>query len=168
MDWNWKNGYFFKFVQVCPCVLTETCLIHFISSNILPLEMLCFETVSVFMHDVASDSVPLNLWDLFTLFNHTIPYHTIPLPYHTIPYHTIPYHTITIPYHTIPYHTIPYHTITIPYHTIPYYTIPYHTIPLPYHYHTIPYHTIPYHTIPYRVFSSDNLFIKPSKLNSMN
>lgn len=37
----------------------------FISSNILPINLLYFETVLIFMHDVAHDSVPLNLKNLF-------------------------------------------------------------------------------------------------------
>ena len=37
--------------------------------------MLYFETVSVFMHDVAIDSVPPNVCDLLTLSNQIRPYH---------------------------------------------------------------------------------------------
>lgn len=37
----------------------------FISSNILPTNLLYFETALIFMHDVAHDSVPLNLKNLF-------------------------------------------------------------------------------------------------------
>jgi hypothetical protein len=92
----------------------------------------------------------------------TIPYHTntntntIPYQYHTIPYHTIPipyqyqyqYHTNTIPLHTnnntntipIPYHCIP---IPIQLHTIAqqWYALAMICIPIPYQYQ---YHTIPY------------------------
>lgn len=37
----------------------------FISSNILTINLLYFETVLIFMHDVVLDSVPLNLKNLF-------------------------------------------------------------------------------------------------------
>jgi hypothetical protein len=76
---------------------------------------------------------------------HSIPYHTI--WYHA--YHAFPYHNITIACNTIPYHTIPppYHSPTLTYSSIIImcYTKPYHTILC----NTIPYHTIPYHTIPH-------------------
>ena len=42
----------------------------FISSNILPINLLYFETVLIFMHDVAHDSVPLNLKNLFRSSNY--------------------------------------------------------------------------------------------------
>ena len=38
----------------------------FVSSNILPIELLYFETVSVFMHDGSNDTAPENLCDAFT------------------------------------------------------------------------------------------------------
>ena len=41
----------------------------FITSNILPINMLCVETVSSLMHDVSRLSVPSNISDLFTKVN---------------------------------------------------------------------------------------------------
>jgi len=41
----------------------------FISSNIFPINLLYFGTVLIFMHDVAHDSVPLNLKNLFRSSN---------------------------------------------------------------------------------------------------
>jgi len=41
----------------------------FISSNILPINLLNFETVLIFIHDVVHDSVPLNLKNLFRSSN---------------------------------------------------------------------------------------------------
>lgn len=48
----------------------------FISSNILPINLLYFETVLIFMHDVAHDSVPLNLKNLFRSSNQVHTYNT--------------------------------------------------------------------------------------------
>ena len=48
----------------------------FISSNILPINLLYFETVLIFMHDVAHDSVPLNLKNLFRSSNQVHSYNT--------------------------------------------------------------------------------------------
>ena len=48
----------------------------FISSNILPINLLYFETALMFMHDVAHDSVPLNLKNLFRSSNQVHSYNT--------------------------------------------------------------------------------------------
>ena len=48
----------------------------FISSNILPINLLFFETVLIFMHDVAHDSVPLNVKNLFRSSNQVHSYNT--------------------------------------------------------------------------------------------
>ena len=48
----------------------------FISSNILSVNLLYFETVLIFMHDVAQDSVPLNLKNLFRSSNQVHSYNT--------------------------------------------------------------------------------------------
>ena len=48
----------------------------FISSNILPINLLYCETVLIFMHDVAHDFVPLNLKNLFRSSNQVRSYNT--------------------------------------------------------------------------------------------
>ena len=48
----------------------------FISSNILPINLLYFETALIFTHDVAHDSVPLNLKNLFRSSNQVHSYNT--------------------------------------------------------------------------------------------
>ena len=48
----------------------------FISSNTLPINLLYFENVLIFMHDVAHDSVPLNLKNLFRSSNQVNSYNT--------------------------------------------------------------------------------------------
>jgi len=48
----------------------------FISSNILPINLLYFETALIFMHNVAHDSVPLNLKNLFCSSNQVHSYNT--------------------------------------------------------------------------------------------
>ena len=48
----------------------------FISFNILPINLLYFETALIFMHDVAHDSVPLNLKNLFRSSNQVHSYNT--------------------------------------------------------------------------------------------
>ena len=44
----------------------EHSLPFFVPSNILPIELLYFETVSVFMHDVSNHAAPENLCDALT------------------------------------------------------------------------------------------------------
>ena len=48
----------------------------FFSSNILPINLLYFETILIFMHNVAHDSVPLNLKNLFRSSNQVHSYNT--------------------------------------------------------------------------------------------
>ena len=48
----------------------------FISSNILPINLLYFETVLIFIYDVAHDSVLLNLTNLFRSSNQVHSYNT--------------------------------------------------------------------------------------------
>ena len=48
----------------------------FTSSNILPINLLYFERVLIFMHDVAPDSVPLNVKNLFCSSNKVHSYKT--------------------------------------------------------------------------------------------
>ena len=48
----------------------------FISSNILQINLVYFETVLIFMHDVAHDSVPLNLKNLFRSSNQVHSFNT--------------------------------------------------------------------------------------------
>ena len=40
----------------------------FVSANVLPLNMLYFETVCSLMHDISTNSAPPNICDLFDLF----------------------------------------------------------------------------------------------------
>ena len=64
----------YKILMLQKCVIRlvyflayrEHSLPFFVSSNILPIELLCFETVSVFMHDVSNNTAPENLCDAFT------------------------------------------------------------------------------------------------------
>ena len=77
-------------------------------------------------------------------------YTAIPYPTITLPYHTIPYHYTAIPYHTLPLHchTIPYHYTAISYSTVPYFT------PLCF---TVYYHTMILCTMLYRTILNFNI-----------
>ena len=48
----------------------------FVSSNILPVDMLYFETVSTVMHDISTNSAPRNICDLFTRSSNVHLYNT--------------------------------------------------------------------------------------------
>ena len=48
----------------------------FVSSNILLIEMLCFETVSTLMHDISNSSVPKNIQKLFNRSSNMQKYNT--------------------------------------------------------------------------------------------
>ena len=49
---------------------------HFISSKILPINMLYFETMSTFMYDISNNSAPQNISTLFRKSNLIHPYKT--------------------------------------------------------------------------------------------
>ena len=48
----------------------------FVSSNILPVDMLYFETVSTLMHDISTNSAPPNILDLFNPSSNVHPFNT--------------------------------------------------------------------------------------------
>ena len=48
----------------------------FVSANVLPLNMLYFETVCSLMHDISTDSAPQNICDLFTCSSDVHTYNT--------------------------------------------------------------------------------------------
>ena len=48
----------------------------FVSANVLPLNMLYFETVCSLMHDISTNSAPQNICDLFTCSSDVHSYNT--------------------------------------------------------------------------------------------
>ena len=48
----------------------------FVSANVLPLNMLYFETVRSLMHDISTNSAPQNICDLFTCSSEVHTYNT--------------------------------------------------------------------------------------------
>ena len=48
----------------------------FVSANVLPLNMLYFETVCSLMHNISTNAVPQNICDLFTYSSDVHTYNT--------------------------------------------------------------------------------------------